>query len=60
MENKKVKVALVFCVLFVLWIVAKPFLSEVDPVIAKDTREEIRGETGVQKLLLPEDRVSIS
>ena len=60
MESKRVKAALVFCVLFVLWIVAKPFLSEVDPVIVKNTKEEIRRETGVRELLPPEDRISIS
>ena len=54
MESKRVKAALVFCVLFVLWIIAKPFLSEVDPVIVKDTKEEIRRETGVRELLPPD------
>ncbi len=60
MESKRVKAALIFCVLFLLWIVAKPFLSEVDPVIVKDTREEIRLETGVHELHSAEDHGGIS
>lgn len=60
MEGRKFKIIFVCCVLFVLWIVAKPFLSEVSPVIVKDTREDIRRETGVRELRPPEDRFSIS
>ena len=60
MESRKFKAIFVFCVLFVLWIVAKPFLNEVDPVIVKDTREDIRRETEVRELRPPEDRISIS
>lgn len=60
MESRKFKALFVCCVLFLLWIVAKPFLSEVDPVIVKDTREEIRRESGVRELRPPEDRTRIS
>ena len=60
MESRRIKVVLVCCVLFVLWIMAKPFLSEADPVIVKDTREEIRRETGVRELRPSEDRISLS
>lgn len=38
----------------------KPFLSEVDSVIVKNTREEIRRVTGVRELHPPENRISIS
>ena len=60
MVSRAWKAVFVVCVLFVLGILAKPFLSEIEPVIVKDTRGDIRLETGVRELRPTEDRRNIS
>ena len=60
MVSRAWKAVFVVCVLFVLGILAKPFLSEIEPVIVKDSRGDIRLETGVRELRPPEDHGRIS